>query len=88
MLATDGEPGQTYNISGSRTYQVRQLVDSIRERCRVPFEVRVDPSLLRASDEKIIFGDSSRLRQRTGWQQSVSIDKTLQDMMDYWREAP
>jgi len=88
LLATDGEPGEVYNISGSKAYQIQHLVDIIRANTGVPFEVQTDPALLRASDEKIIFGDSSRLKARTGWQQAVPIDKTVKDMLDYWREAP
>lgn len=88
LLAIHGEPGQIYNISGSQTYQIRQIVELIRERASIPFEVQLDPSLLRASDEKIIFGDSSRLKAKTEWSQSVSIQQTITDMLDYWRESP
>lgn len=86
LLGTHGEAGQVYNISGAKAYQIRQIVELIRANTSVPFEVETDPSLLRTSDEKIIFGDASRLRAQTGWSQSVSIEKTVVDMLEYWRQ--
>jgi nucleoside-diphosphate-sugar epimerase len=40
---------------------------------------------LRSSDEKIIYGDSTKLIQETGWRQEISIEDTIKDMLEYWR---
>ncbi|WP_447585100.1 GDP-mannose 4,6-dehydratase [Pseudoxanthomonas mexicana] len=85
LLAAKGEAGGVYNISGGRTYQVRELVERVVAAARVPIAVETDPALLRPSDEKVIFGDSSRLVARTGWRQEVDIATTLGDMIAYWR---
>lgn len=87
LLAEKGEPGEVYNISGARTYQIRQLVERVVAAARVPISVETDSALLRPSDEKVIFGDSSRLIARTGWKQQVDIETTLGDMLEYWRHA-
>ena len=49
------------------------------------FELEVDPALIRPTDEPIIYGDSSRLTKDTGWKQSYSLERTLSDMIAYWR---
>jgi GDP-4-dehydro-6-deoxy-D-mannose reductase len=85
LLAEKGNPGAVYNISGARTYQVRQIVEHVVAAARVPLTVETDPTLLRPSDEKVIFGDSSRLVAATGWCQQVPLQKTLDDMLEYWR---
>ena len=85
LLAEKGEAGGVYNISGGRTYQIRELVERVVAAARVPIAVETDPALLRPSDEKVIFGDSGRLVARTGWQQQVDIATTLGDMIAYWR---
>lgn len=85
LLAERGVPGDVYNISGSRTYQIRDIVDLIQAAARVPFSLETDQSLLRPSDEKVIFGDSSRLIAATGWKQEVSLAQTVGDMLSYWR---
>lgn len=85
LLAEKGDAGGVYNISGSKTYQIREIVDFVRTKARVPMNVESDPALFRPSDEKVIFGDSSRLVAATGWSQQVSLEKTVGDMLDYWR---
>ena len=65
LLAEKGEAGGVYNISGGRTYQIRELVERVVAAARVPIAVETDPALLRPSDEKVIFGDSGRLVART-----------------------
>lgn len=88
LLAEQGQSGEVYNVSGAKLYQVRQLVELIQKNVRIPLEVEIDTSLLRPTDEKVIFGDSSRLVAATGWQQQHDIEQTLRDMLDYWRAFP
>ena len=37
------------------------------------------------SDEKIIVGDVTKLKRDTGWKQSIPMEQTIADMLDYWR---
>ncbi|QCP50772.1 GDP-mannose 4,6-dehydratase [Trinickia violacea] len=85
LLADRGAPGEVYNVSGSRTYQIREIVDLIQAAAKTPFSLEVDQALLRPSDEKVIFGDSSRLVAATGWKQEISLAQTVGDMLAYWR---
>jgi GDPmannose 4,6-dehydratase len=36
-------------------------------------------------DAPIQVSDSSRFRERTAWQPELPLEKTLDDMLDYWR---
>ena len=87
LLVEHGEPGGVYNISGARTYQIREIVDLVLRHARVPLSVETDPELLRPSDEKVIFGDSARMIAATGWKQEFALERTVVDMLDYWRRA-
>lgn len=85
LLAEKGQPGEAYNISGSRTYQMRDVVNLVSKHALVPVSVETDPALLRPSDEPVIFGDSSKLIAATGWSQRVPLEQTIADMLIYWR---
>ena len=85
LLAARGQPGGVYNISGATIYQIRQIVELVLAHARIPLRMETDPALLRPSDEKVIFGDSSRLVAATGWKQEVALERTVQDMLEYWR---
>ena len=54
--------------------------------CSIKPEIFIDPALLRPTDELIIFGDSTKLHEATGWQQEIPIEKTIRDLIDYWKE--
>lgn len=86
LLVEKGAPGGVYNISGARTYQVRELMELVKAASTVPLTVEVDPTLIRPSDEKVIFGDSTRLVEATGWRQEVPLAQTVGDMLAYWRK--
>ena len=45
----------------------------------------MDPDRLRPSDVEILIGDSSKFRRDTGWEPLVPLEKTLSDILDYWR---
>jgi len=87
LLVERGEPGTVYNISGNKTCQMREIVDLVVRHARVPMAVETDPDLLRPSDENVIFGDSTRLVAATGWQQEFILERTVVDMLEYWRRA-
>lgn len=86
LLAEKGEAGDVYNVSGSRVYEIRHILDVIGNILGKELPVETDPALLRSSDEAVISGDSSKLIERTGWQQSYELDTTIRDMIAYWRD--
>jgi GDP-4-dehydro-6-deoxy-D-mannose reductase len=85
-LAELGTPGQPYNVCRGCAYSMRELLDGLLAHARMPLEVRTDPSLLRPNDNPVILGDPSRIRRETGWQADIPMERTLADLLDYWRE--
>jgi GDP-4-dehydro-6-deoxy-D-mannose reductase len=47
--------------------------------------LEMDPDRLRPSDNPVIAGDRSRIAAETGWEPRIPIDRTLGDLLDYWR---
>ena len=87
LLSDKGKYGDVYNICGKKAYLIGALIPIIQNFIGRNLEVEIDPKLLRPSDEEAIFGDSSKLKQATGWKQSYSIERTISDMIDYWRSV-
>lgn len=78
--------GERYNVSGERVYLIKDIIEILRELTNIKFELYEDQSLMRPTDEKIIYGDSTRFKGKTGWSQNIDIRTTLRDMLDYWRK--
>lgn len=76
--------GHAYNLSGERVYQIKEIIDILRNLINFDFEVYQDPALLRPTDEPIIYGSSQKFQDETNWKQVIPLEKTLKDMLDYW----
>ncbi|MFI5135057.1 MAG: GDP-mannose 4,6-dehydratase [Chitinophagales bacterium] len=86
LLSEKGKLGDVYNVSGEKVYQVKEIIPLIEKSLGIKLNVRVDQKLLRPSDEAIIFGDSSKLKRDTGWQQKFSLEETISNMLRYLKE--
>jgi GDP-4-dehydro-6-deoxy-D-mannose reductase len=86
MLITEGEPGQVYNVGAGASRSIQELLDTLLAMSRVPIEVEQDPQRMRPSDVPDAVCDASRIRDRTGWQVTISFEQSLQDILDYWRQ--
>ena len=54
----------------------------------MPVAVRTDPARLRPNDTPLLLGDPSRLRDELGWAAEIPLEKTLDDLLEYWRRQP
>jgi GDP-4-dehydro-6-deoxy-D-mannose reductase len=86
-LIARGRQGGVYNVCTGRALRMRDLVDGLRERARVAIELDVDPGLLRPHDPPLVAGDASLIRAQTGWEARIPLDQTLDDLLQYWRDA-
>jgi GDP-4-dehydro-6-deoxy-D-mannose reductase len=79
--------GEAYNLSGAKVYQTREIVEIIRALVGFDFAIEQDPTLLRPTDEPIIFGSSEKFQEQTDWKQEIPLEETLRDMLSYWDEV-
>jgi GDP-4-dehydro-6-deoxy-D-mannose reductase len=81
-LLAHGVPGEVYNIARGEGVTLRQLFHQLAGLIGVRAEPVPDPSLVRTADIPHLVGDSAKLRQATGWSPTVSLEQTLQEMVD------
>jgi GDP-4-dehydro-6-deoxy-D-mannose reductase len=78
--------GERYNVSGEKLYLIKDIIETLKGLTAVNFEIKQDPNLIRPTDEPIVYGDSAKFKEKTGWSQKIDIKTTLKDMLDYWRK--
>jgi GDP-4-dehydro-6-deoxy-D-mannose reductase len=86
LLATDGEPGQVYNVGSGRSRSIQDVLDALLGMSSVPIQVRQDPDKMRPAEVDDFYCDASRIRERTGWQAEIPFEQSLRDILDYWRD--
>jgi GDP-4-dehydro-6-deoxy-D-mannose reductase len=88
-LATEkGTPGEVYNICSNKTITIRGMLDVLLgfSTAKDKIKVKEDPARLRPSDVEILWGDNSKFSQQTGWKTEIAFEKTMEDLLNYWRE--
>jgi GDP-4-dehydro-6-deoxy-D-mannose reductase len=65
---------------------MQAVVDRLLAQVRVPVQVRPRADLRRATETAVVRGDTQKLRRETGWAPRYSLDQTLRDTLDYWRQ--
>lgn len=85
-LARKGRSGEAYNICADQAFQISQVLNMYFEIAGTTLPTEVDPALLRPSDEAIIFGDTTKIRADTGWSPTISLAKTLADVLAYEKD--
>jgi GDP-4-dehydro-6-deoxy-D-mannose reductase len=88
LILERGTPGRPYNVCSGRAITIRELLDRLLARARVPIRVRVDPARLRPNDVPLLLGDPGRIQTELGWQPEIPLDRTLDDLLDDWRNRP
>jgi GDP-4-dehydro-6-deoxy-D-mannose reductase len=87
LLLERGEPGEVYNLCTGRSWAIQQVLDFLLDQSRVrKIAVEIDPARLRPSDVMILEGDPSRIRKATGWEGEIPFERTLRDLLAYWRQ--
>ena len=87
LLSTRGEAGEIYNLGSGTGTRLADALETLRGLARTPIEVYVDPARVRPVDQPLLVADASKLRAATGWEPRFSIDQTLADMLDGWRQV-
>jgi GDP-4-dehydro-6-deoxy-D-mannose reductase len=88
LILEHGAVGRPYNVCSGRAITIRELLDRLLSRARVPIRVRVDPTRYRPNDVPLLLGDPTRIQTELGWLPEISLDKTLDDLLDDWRRRP
>ena len=87
LIVERGHPHRPYNICSGRAYRIADLMNLLVSGARVAIRVVTDPARLRPSDTPVILGSYARLQGDTGWRPLIPIERTLGDLLDYWRRV-
>jgi GDP-4-dehydro-6-deoxy-D-mannose reductase len=80
------KPGEAYNICSGESKAIEEVLNMLLKLSKVKIEVKEDPQRMRPSDVPILEGDSSKFKKETGWKPEIPFEKTLEDLLNYWRE--
>lgn len=82
-----GKAGEVYNICSGKTWKMKDVLEKIISMGKnKSIQIMEDPKRLRPSDVQLLLGDNSRFVEATGWKPEIPYEKTLEDLLNYWRQ--
>ena len=87
LAAEKCENGEAYNLGTGVSHKIGDVLEKLIALARVPISIESDESLFRPSDIPDLRCDASKFKSATGWEPTVPLEKSLQDILDYWRSV-
>lgn len=88
LVTVNPIPGAYYNIGGTYTCGVDDMLDTLIQMStrKHVIKIEVDPERLRPIDADLQVPDTSKFTAHTGWKPEIPFEKTMEDLLNYWRE--
>lgn len=83
-IVNKGQSGDVYNICSGVGIQLETIIKILKSFSKVQFNRVADPKRMRPSDDPILVGSNEKLK-KLDWKDEISIEKTVQDTLDYYR---
>jgi len=85
-LAADLESG-IYNVCSDVNLSIQQVLDTLAGLALIPVQTKLDPALSASAQRDIFYPPScAKLVAATGWEPTIPIRQTFQDLLDWWRQ--
>lgn len=88
LVTVNPIPGEYYNIGGSYTCEVGDTLNTLISYSTKKDEIEIvtDPERLRPIDADLQVPDCRKFKAYTGWEPEIPFEKTMRDLLDYWRD--
>lgn len=85
LLIDTGISGERYIVCSGKAVPVVEVVNKLISLSKVKINHTIDPKKIRPTDNPILYGSFQKLNQATGWTPEIPLDKTLSDLLDWYR---
>lgn len=84
-ILTQGKKGEVYNVCKGEGVRLKDVIYLTSNVLSINVNLKVDETRIRPSESPLIIGDNSKLKNELLWSPKYSLDKTLCDIIDYWK---
>lgn len=86
LVTVNPLPGEYYNIGGHFSCSVGEMLDYlISISSRNDIRTETETVRLRPLDADLQVPDTTKFREHTGWAPEIPFEKTMGDLLEYWR---
>ena len=86
MLTISPTIGEYYNIGGVHVCTIGEMLETLLGQSSFKnIQIEVDTERLRPIDADLQIPDVSKFKKHTGWEPIIPFEKTMKDLLEYWR---
>jgi len=86
LLMKKGKRGGTYNVCSEKAVSLQKILDILLSYSYLEIAVQTDTAKFRRADIPFLVGSSEKIRKDTSWKPEIPLEKTLRDLLEYWRK--
>ncbi len=88
LLTVNPTAGEYYNIGGTYTCEIGDVLNTLIGMSTMKDDIRIvtDPERLRPIDANLQVPNTNKFFKHTGWKPEIPFDKTMSDLLNYWRD--
>ena len=85
LMINKNSNGKVFNVCGDEVHKMRFFTEKLIEKSKLSDVVQeINPAFYRPIDIQVQIGDSSELKEITGWKPEIDIDTCMEDLLNYW----
>jgi GDPmannose 4,6-dehydratase len=88
LVTVNPIPGESYNIGGTYSCTVGEMLNHLISLSthKDVIKIETEELRLRPLDADLQVPDTSKFKAHTGWEPEIPFEKTMKDLLDYWRD--
>jgi len=88
LVTVNPVAGEYYNIGGTFSCTVGDMLKHLISisNCKESIQIETEQARLRPLDADLQIPETAKFRAHTGWKPEIPFEKTMLDLLNYWRE--
>ena len=84
-LLLRGKKGSTYNICSNKGFILKDVINTLAKITNTQITWNINQNKFRPSENKKIIGSYDKIKSEIGWEPTITIEKSLTDLLIYWK---
>lgn len=86
-ILKSGKAGEVYNVCSGTGYTLEWILNYLVSKSSKSITIHHESAKLRNhATNRYLTGDNTKLKKHTGWNRTIPMEKTLDDLYSYWLE--
>jgi len=85
FILEQGRTSEVYNVCSGDAVLLSDIIRMFETVSGISVSIEIDHDKVRPAEVARVYGDPGKLQAETGWRRQISLQETVEDMLNYWR---